>query len=319
MIEKNTVLVLGAGASVDYGYPTGRKLLDNIIDKIDIDKGPRFYNDLIRFFGIKDRETILEFHEALSLAGKPSIDAFLEHRPIYIEIGKLLIALELIACEDNLLLLKPKNKNASWYESLYNKMNAPKKSFSDNRLSMITFNYDRSLEHYLFTAIKNTYGIIDDKECAEIVRSIPILHIYGRLDELPWENERGRLYGKKATPDQIKKACDSISILSEDKERSMTFAHAFSLLENAQVVYFLGFGYHEMNLKRLNLGKLKKYINKNLPDAPQDLFKRIISGTTLGLGKSKIKSIPIDWPCMELPLEEVDIIKFLKDYAPINW
>ena len=35
MISKNTVLVLGAGASMDYGFPSGEELLQDIINILD--------------------------------------------------------------------------------------------------------------------------------------------------------------------------------------------------------------------------------------------------------------------------------------------
>ena len=41
MIRKRTALILGAGASVDLKYPTGRKLKDDIINALE-DMGEEF-------------------------------------------------------------------------------------------------------------------------------------------------------------------------------------------------------------------------------------------------------------------------------------
>ena len=38
MFEEQSVLILGAGASASYGYPTGNKLIDEIINAVDQDK-----------------------------------------------------------------------------------------------------------------------------------------------------------------------------------------------------------------------------------------------------------------------------------------
>jgi hypothetical protein len=34
MIDDNTVLILGAGASMDYGFPSGKQLIENIINHL---------------------------------------------------------------------------------------------------------------------------------------------------------------------------------------------------------------------------------------------------------------------------------------------
>ena len=35
MINNDTVLVLGAGASMDYGFPSGEQLIENIINYLE--------------------------------------------------------------------------------------------------------------------------------------------------------------------------------------------------------------------------------------------------------------------------------------------
>ena len=75
MIPKKTVLVLGAGASVDYGFPTGRRML------LDICREVRVGSELYRFFTERraDSSTLIEsFIEALENSQAPSVDLFLE-------------------------------------------------------------------------------------------------------------------------------------------------------------------------------------------------------------------------------------------------
>lgn len=38
MFSHDTLLILGAGASLNYGYPTGAELVKNIIDNIETDE-----------------------------------------------------------------------------------------------------------------------------------------------------------------------------------------------------------------------------------------------------------------------------------------
>ena len=61
----------------------------------------------------------------------------------------------------------------------------------------MTFNYDRLLEHSLMESLKSTYGENEGK-CAELIKeNFNIIHVHGKLDELPWEGEDGRAYGVK--------------------------------------------------------------------------------------------------------------------------
>ena len=78
MITKSTVFVLGAGSSVDFGYPLGKSLVDIIIQ----DLGPENNKNSISLFngfGFSEEELSL-FREQLINSVFPSIDSFLEHR-----------------------------------------------------------------------------------------------------------------------------------------------------------------------------------------------------------------------------------------------
>jgi hypothetical protein len=44
-----------------------------------------------------------------------------------------------------------------WYEKLFQLM-ADGGDFGNNQLSVVTFNYDRSFEAFIFTALQNLYG-----------------------------------------------------------------------------------------------------------------------------------------------------------------
>ncbi len=77
MIEKQTVLILGAGASMLYGFPSGRELLYEI-------RGGLMGEDHDFFRGIKElgikTDHIKDFYRELTYADPPSVDSFLEHR-----------------------------------------------------------------------------------------------------------------------------------------------------------------------------------------------------------------------------------------------
>ncbi len=245
MIQTPTVLVLGAGASIPYGFPSGHDL------KIQVQGigclGPG-HSDKLRI----DKEESEAFCRALRFSGQPSVDAFLEHRPEFVELGKLYIAYSLIAYERPALLFP---KDTHWYEFLWQQMGTSFEEFQENKLSVITFNYDRSLEQFLLTALMNSYGKSMEEAAAKL-ESIPIIHVYGKLGALCEEGTAtrdARPYNKEPTPRDVAIGARGIQILSEDRQESSAFDEAHELLISAMKVYFVGFGYNETNMKRLNL------------------------------------------------------------------
>jgi hypothetical protein len=72
-----------------------------------------------------------EFQTALRHSGQSSVDAFLEYRPEYLEIGKCLFAWRLMMNEstDNLFA----DESKSWYHYLFQAMRAPFDRFRLNR------------------------------------------------------------------------------------------------------------------------------------------------------------------------------------------
>lgn len=94
MIEKRTVLVLGAGASAELGFPLGRGLLRQTVDTIRRKEETRFYQ-VLRECGFSD-DQMQEFARDLEVSMQPSVDAFLENRPEFLDVGKAAIAAALL-------------------------------------------------------------------------------------------------------------------------------------------------------------------------------------------------------------------------------
>ena len=165
MITEKTVLITGAGASVPYDYPAGESLVKLICEGLGAYHGS-LTNSTKRLIDLGfGAEIVLGFVDALRKSGRLSVDAFLEHRTEFIEIGKCAIAQQLIRQEYPEKLFSV-DSSENWYQYLFNKMSTSFEDLSANELSIVTFNYDRSLEHYLHTAIMNAYGV-DDAKAAE--------------------------------------------------------------------------------------------------------------------------------------------------------
>ncbi|MBU0769549.1 MAG: hypothetical protein KJ687_10700 [Proteobacteria bacterium] len=300
MINTKTVLVLGAGASKSYGFPIGSELVREIVEGLR----PGSSNQLIPFLttsGIKD-QFIQTFRDELLFSGKYSVDKFLERRPEYVEIGKLSICFCLAKYENENILVNPHPYPGwGWYQYLFNLLDSDIDRFHENNLSIINFNYDRSFEHSLFRAISSTYGSLLWRECEKALKEIPIIHVHGQLGGLPWQKEDGRFYSPRFSSKELKMVSNEIEILSEIKETSPLFDQARDLMKKADRIIFLGFGYNETNLRRLDI---EKFSNK------------FLGGTAFDLGKSQINQIRDRWK-IRLSEPNIDILSYLKDHISL--
>lgn len=257
MITEKTVLILGAGASIPYGFPSGQELRHRIfnINPQDVSaENQKTVTQLLKL-GHKKHD-IEEFVSDFKYSGKYSVDAFLEHRQDFMTIGKDLIALMLMPHEEigNLFSDSPKKDN--WYEYLFNKISSDFERFEKNKLSILTYNYDRSLEFYLLVAIQKSYkkshGVAVEK-----LKYIPIIHLHGNLGALPGlSNENSRDYVPSTELDNIRKAANGIKIIHEGIAENPEFKRANELLAGAKRIIFLGFGYDQINMSRLGLTNL---------------------------------------------------------------
>jgi hypothetical protein len=251
MLEMGTVLVLGAGASIPFGFPSGRALL------IRVANGLRHEHDsfarLLMNVGFEWHQ-LEEFGTSLARSSQPSVDAFLENRRQFIPVGKAAIAAALIPFE-NPELLMGRGGEQSWYEYLFARLATRKGDLSPGRLAVITFNYDRSLEFFLLESLKHSFGL-SDEEAQELAIAVPIYHIYGQLGSLATAASSGRPYVTDVTPDTIQTASNGIRIIGEGVSSNEVLADAAYYLSTARIVTFLGFGFHPENASRLRVDEL---------------------------------------------------------------
>lgn len=286
-----------------YGFPSGLGLLRDISFKLDHPKTSENWVHILKDLGITE-ECIQTFRHDLINSNLPSVDAFLERRPEFLEVGKLTIALGLIPFEAEHHLTDLENREKSWYAYLWYKLNTSFDAFNENKLSIITFNYDRSIEHFLFKSMKSTYAK-SETECAYRLNKIPIIHVHGSLGVLPWqEGAMPRAYQPRIDliQTQIKTVSEQIVVISEKEDTSPIFDEVFKIMLAAKRIYFLGFGYHDTNLRRLRINLVK---NNELV------------GTAYGLGQAEAEAINQKWR-ISLPDRRHEVLKFLKDYAPFE-
>jgi len=258
MLTKRTVFVLGAGASVMFGFPIGQTLCRQVIERF---AHPAYIEGFIEYTNIA-KQAVIDFRRELLLSAQPSVDLFLEYRPEFLEVGKAALAMLLVQHEADDRLWS--FDDANWMRYLFDRMRAPFDKFGQNPVSFLTFNYDRSLEHFLCTSLQALFGK-SESACAEVLRGIPIIHLHGRLGYLPWEGKdktRSRQYNHEMNRVDMEICCREIKVVHEDISdgRDEDFRAARKLLEGADQIYFLGFGYGSINMDRLGIVTLAQTI-----------------------------------------------------------
>lgn len=285
VILRPTVLVLGAGASACFGFPTGYQLFEQVASDPGGGRDGTIALELVQRG--YDPNQVRSFVRALRHSGLTSVDSFLEHRPEFLEVGKAAIARALIPCEAHTALYE-RRTGPSWYDYLYARLAAPPDRFAENKLSVLTFNYDRSFEYYLFTALSNTHNL-SERDAAALVEKLPIVHLYGQLGTLRELDGVGRGYRPDVETDSIKVAAAGIRIITEPERDDARFKQAWELLSTAETIRFLGFGYDPTNIERLR---------KNAHFRTKNFF-----GSALGLSQREKEAtarlMPIQFPPSE--------------------
>lgn len=132
-------------------------------------------------------------------------------------------------------------------------------------VSMIIFNYDRCVEHFLMHALANYYGIGLEKS-QELVEMMHIYHPYGTVGSLKYNgsvtydgsqnyNGSSQVIGFGAEPDGklLLALSKGIKTFSEGTDESTSdIAEIRSLVKNVPTTIWLGFAFHHLNMRLLS-------------------------------------------------------------------
>ena len=320
-IEMNldkTVFILGAGASLPYGYPTARGLRNDIINKFRqvltdcsnyLNKDQFILNDVI--------EILVPIIKQFEESNTESIDLFLTRTEDQSKIttGTQLIWLFIFWYEHNFVNNKTKIEPSNdWYFDFYNRLTEGITSKSklgeleNSQINFITFNYDRSLENYLFESFKNAFTLGYEQTTELIYKSFNFYHVYGKIINLSWEKTDPKTaYGSKSTPFYLDHCKNNIRMIYN--ERDKISLEMQELIKQAKRIFILGFGFADVNLQVLNL---KEILTQ----------EHIIYASGIGLHPSRIEQIQLSLSKREKGIKKHNIyiesdmnnLELLKNY-----
>lgn len=297
---QKTTLILGAGASVGLGYPDGLKLVELIRETALHDK----LNGLIAPY-------VEVFKSELFRADAGSIDSFIDNRrkdASVVSYGKGLIGSTIFKNEKLECLFKP-GHSIGWYSALFRRL-----SFNDlEKMRIISFNYDRSLEAYLIARLKYNSNL-NDAVAMSHFNKIKIIHPFGRLHPLPEEamadincqlpsfdygygvslQNRWHLELQDYYSDTLKTAHEA---QAENKDVK-------NIIRDSELVIFLGLSYNELNMNVLGFD----FTSERSSDFPD------VYGTAYGFKGSSYIDLVTKYRGIKFLKNDVDCTKFFEEH-----
>nr|WP_321254370.1 hypothetical protein [uncultured Ruegeria sp.] len=293
-MKRKKTFVVGAGASAEFGLPTGGQLVNKIerICKISADdfgrfeSGDRIFWNAFSQFPRSDGESwkpafladvASNIRQNMGLA--PSIDNFLDTHQAkegWAEVGKLAIARTILESEASSELWFDTNNSynrprfaqlpENWLTELFRVLVAQKgeqefcAALSSCRF--ITFNYDSVIEQFFHQAIKSYFNVTSakaDEICAE---TLNIVHVYGSLGPVTCTDATS--FGNWKEPNYVARASTHLKTFTEGVAEPKEILKAKRWLKDTDVLCFLGFGFLPLNLQALGTEIYDGYSHKDV-------------------------------------------------------
>ncbi|MBB3858974.1 hypothetical protein GGQ88_000214 [Novosphingobium hassiacum] len=287
MLRTKTTLIVGAGASAELQFPGNDELLTRIVQGYDFERTAGETST-------RDGQLLLRnIYKLAERAGKPvadvaasaerlrnacrlgrSIDSVIEqydHDPMAVSCGKLAIAYFIGQAEARSSLrdeprvrgeLPLQGKIAEYWiyqlgQLITSGVPRTKLGQTLEQLTIINFNYDRSVEHFLPFALVMAYGIDLKEAQAVIAEKLHIIHPHGTIGRLPWQGgEAPQAEWGVEQPWNLHAIAGQLKSLGERKESREIVREVRKAVAGAKRLAFLGFGFQPQNVELLFDGSL---------------------------------------------------------------
>ena len=154
------------------------------------------------------------------------------------------------------------SQTSGWYGTLLDAMRVNTiRDVHSNHVTFITFNYDRSLEFFLYETIRARTKAFAEEVAKAINNVIPIYHVHGKFGRLPWQDDDAVIIqydGKTQSDisDTVKKAASGLTFTHESSSNQVSAPIKFAIA-GAEEIICLGFGWHAAVIEKLGLGAEK--------------------------------------------------------------
>ncbi len=273
--ERSNVFVVGAGASKEFGLPTGFELKANIKKICDI----RFEDGYTQSSGdwevvealrnLARERSDRNINDYLNAAWRirdnidfaPSIDNFLDtHRDdeYIVEFGKLAITFALQQAESQSTLVVDENgrvdprNSETWIGRLFSILVA-QRTFDDfvaalENITFVSFNYDRCIQHF-FVNVARSYFNSGNEGAQRVLDALNVVYAYGSIGEY-YLHQYGSSFGVISKGQKLVETSRLIQTFTEGGDSQSRTAIQYAI-RNADVVVYLGFGFLPINMKLL--------------------------------------------------------------------
>jgi hypothetical protein len=279
IVKDNICIVLGAGASKEFGLPTGKELAEKITGLLSTKTEPfnAYFTDsefnqavetAIRSGLVSGKQSIFTAARLIrdNLPIAPSIDNFLHtHRQNtdLVWLGKLSIIFTLLRAEaSSILVIDRSNSNnrldlkkasVTWIGQLFTQLLVAGNfdAFANRlkKISFVSFNYDRCVHQFIAFASKQ-YFDLTDTQVNHLLSNLNVHYVYGSIGEYDFRGGNESNYGHHPTAYNSLGLIGKIQTFTEGRD-AKDREEIRHYIDGAREVYFLGFGFNKLNIERI--------------------------------------------------------------------
>ena len=278
MLVQPTIFVVGAGAGVDIGLPTGKTLMRSLEGFLmDLLDDGRQMREVCRALDVSQKEIMalkkLRHQIVDSTLPWDHVDDYLANRsdlPMLERLGQFFIIKYLLTAERRSKIWSASEEGFPieamrhlWYHRLFQILVSSSDADRVRIFESCTFlilNYDRCLEHALLNIFRIALGL-HGNQAEDLLRRATFLHPRGSLGPLPWQGGDLPFGSDKVDHQEVMGKLQSNHPSLPAEQQHLWHRR----LGEARAIVFLGCGFHRNNLGFLHPSALGNAMRAHQP------------------------------------------------------